>query len=228
MSVSPTDLEMDDLREMFDIPDSPRTENSPDFVSLLAIPDSPTSSPIPSNNPSPITTPRIVRSDASLGLGTLPSPSMDSASVFDIPESRPSTPICYTNSSFDIPASRPSTPMLVDDQDISSSHTSPISSFSTEGREPSEPALVTAQPSHPQPPHPQPPPINGRNLIPLLPIITSRAALMRLALLERRAEAAYISSRIDSVVQDMAELQRQMDTMDALRIIRAAERQRSS
>ena len=52
--------------------------------------------------------------------------------------------------------------------------------------------------------------INGQNLVLFLPIITSRAALLRGALAERRAKREYVRSRVDSVVQNMAELQRQL------------------
>jgi hypothetical protein len=187
MSLSAIDLEMENWQEMFKIPDSPRAETpSLDFG---PIPDSPTSSLIPSSNtPAPITTAPVVQYDATLGLATHPSPSTDLANLFDIPDSRPSTP------------------MLVDDQNISSSS-------KTEGRHASEPA----QPSQPEPPRRQPPP----NMIRFLPIISGRAVLMRSALSERRAEAAYIRSKIDSVKQDMAELSRQLDTMEALRVMRS-------
>ena len=138
-----------------------------------------------------------------------PSPMYDPHALFDIPESRPPTPISHHHR-LDIP----STPMLVDYD------TSPVMT-ATEIPSPLPPA--TAGPSHPQTP-----PINGRNLIPFLPIITGRAALIRGALLERKSERLYLRSKMDSVLQDMAELKRQLDTMDVFRVIRAAEEEQGS
>jgi len=150
-----------------------------------------------------------------------PSPMYDPHALFDIPESRPPTPISHPNG-LDIPF----TPMLVDYD------TSPVIT-ATQIPSPLPPA--TAGPSHRQTPpatagpsHRQTPPINGRNLIPFLPIITGRAALIRGALLERKSERLYLRSKMDSVLQDMAELKRQLDTMDAFRVIRAAEEQQGS
>jgi len=211
---------MQDLQDMLNIPDSPRAETPSAEMShsLFAIPDSSSSSPTPSNtDSSPVITLRIFTyADY---LGTPPSPSLDSTSistsVFHIPESRPPTPIAYPATLFDIPPSRPPTPMVVDD-------TFPII---TEAGQADESAFQTA--AH-TPRRQKTPPINGRNLIPFLPIITSRAALIRGALLERRSEQVYLRSKIDSVLQDMAELERQMDTMDAFRVIRAAEEQQKS
>ena len=161
-----------------------------------------------------LNTNRYIR-DASLG--TSPSPSTDSASMVGNPESRPSTPIDDIRTFFDLPPSRASTPMLVDEQVMSGTGQS------------GEPAPQAAEAPQCQifgcDRHPR---INGRNLIPYLPIITSRAALIRASLVERRAEREYLTSRIDSVLRDIGELSRQLDTMEALRVIRAANQERSS
>ena len=248
MLVVPNDLEMQDSEEMLD---SPRAETPisgmPD--SIFDIPDSlPPSPTLDSGNSSPVITSRIFGYADYLGLGTPASTSNDAGSLFDIPESRPTTPLtyppslfsipesrpptplaypnslfaipesrpptplAYPNSFFDIPASRPSTPMLVDEKTSSSPHQTPAVESTAD-----TPARHNT------------PPINGRNLIPFLPIITSRAALIRGALLERKSEQVYLRSKIDSVLQDMAELQRQLDTMGALRVIRrAVEQQRAT
>jgi len=212
MSLSPIDLEMDDLRKMFDVPDFPLAEiTSPDVRPMLATPDSSPSSPIPSTKyPSPTTS---VRSDASLG--TSRSPSEGSASLVGNPESGPSTPFEDIRTFFDVPSSRGSTPMLVDEQDMLGTG----QSGETAPEEAERPQCDTGCVRHP--------PI-GPNLIAYLPIITSRAALIRASLIERRAEREYLISRIDSVLRDLGELSRQLDTMEALKVIRAANRASSS
>src|SRR5271156_4316353 len=83
MSVCPDDLEMQDLQDMLNIPDSPRAETPSAEMShsLFAIPySSSSSSPTPSNtNSSPVITSGIFTyADY---LGTPPSPSLDSTSI---------------------------------------------------------------------------------------------------------------------------------------------------
>ena len=201
---------MHNWQEMLEIPDSPCATPPSDSGSLYEIPDSVPSSPI--------------RTDKDLSEGTAHCPYIvDSASLFDIPGSRPLTPSSESDILFSLPSSRPPTPMLVDATDGPQSASRPTPSTA-----PSQPSPSTPQPSQPQAPgRHNTPPINGRNLVPFLPIITSRAALLRGALAERRAEREYVRSRVDSVLQDMAELQRQLDAMDAFRVIKAAERQKA-
>ena len=196
---------MQNWQEMLEIPDSPCATPPSDSGSLYEIPDSIPSSPIQTDN--------------DLSEGTAQSPYMDSTSLFDIPESQPLTPSSESDIFFELPSSRLPTPMLVDATDGPQSTSRPTPSTA-----PSQPSPSMPQPSqHQAPGRHNTPPINGRNLIPFLPIITSHAALLRGALAERRAEREYVRSRIDSVVQDMAELQRQLDSMDVFRVIRAAE-----
>jgi hypothetical protein len=195
------------------------TTSSPSIEStdILDIPESQPFTPLFDIPESPPSTPNFYpHSLFDIPDSRPPSPLYDPHALFDIPESQPPTPISHCPA-LDIPASQPSTPMLVDYE------TSPVITAAGQANNTSP-----FQPAAPPPSHPKTPPINGRNLIPFLPIITGRAALIRGALSERKSERLHLRSKIDSVLQDMAELERQLDTMDAFRVIRAAEEQQRS
>jgi hypothetical protein len=66
------------------------------------------------------------------------------------------------------------------------------------------------------------PAIQGENLVPFLPIITSRAALLRSVLAEREMELSYVKNQMDSVLTDMAEVHCQMLALGALKAMRLA------
>src|SRR5277367_1987561 len=110
MSVFSDDVEMQDLQEMLQIPDSPCADSPTSEIcnSLSsATAHSSSSSPTPStSDSSSIFVSHIYTYTDHEGLGTTPSPSIDSTGIFDIPEPQPLTPL------FDIPESRPSTPIF--------------------------------------------------------------------------------------------------------------------
>ena len=232
----------------FDIPDSPKSfPMSPDDVDLYAIPDSPTILPLDraelnlfSIPDSPTALPEAPVShpmshSPSLDAFDLP----DSPNLFNIPDSPKSFPILPDDIDlYAIPDSPNIVPLdhahlppspIEDLMDVCNIPPSPLPAADLHPAIPNTlpdagPSMVDPQPQDESAPERHRMKILRQNLTPFLPVILSRASLLRAQLAQFITERDFIKGRHDDTVTHIAELDRYLYGVRALQLMRQEER----
>lgn len=223
---------------LFAIPDSPTSKLvSPSTeLDLFYIPDTPKSSPIPTEDVQHTTFPFSSQHDADLDLYRIP----DSPNIppLDRTDNRiPDSPIVLSHV---IPTGQDPIQLLeTANFMISDSQLSPMADLMEICEIPNSPILeAVVHPEIPDPAVEAGPSIVdtqlqgnnttdrlslktiGRNLIPYLPVILSRASLLRAQLAQLITEKEFIKGQIDEAVTRIAEVDRYLYGLRALQLVR--------